>query len=74
MFIPRENTWISLKNTGTEPIGLTFVFSAPGFEDTMRCNSVPTGETPTERSRQSNKKNVHTWDIGKAGRQEPPQK
>ena len=46
MFIP-ENTWISLKNTGTEPIGLTFIFSAPGFEDTMRCNSVAAGETPT---------------------------
>jgi hypothetical protein len=35
------------KNIGTEPIALTFVFSAPGFEDTMRCNSVPAGETPT---------------------------
>jgi quercetin dioxygenase-like cupin family protein len=45
-FIP-TNTWISLKNTGTEPISLTFIFSAPGFEDTMRCNSVPAGEMPT---------------------------
>jgi quercetin dioxygenase-like cupin family protein len=34
VFIP-TNTWISLKNTGTEPISLTFIFSAPGFEDTM---------------------------------------
>jgi quercetin dioxygenase-like cupin family protein len=47
VFIP-ANTWISLKNNGTEPVGLTFVFSAPGFEDTMRCNSVPAGETPTQ--------------------------
>src|SRR6267142_885455 len=46
VFIP-ANTWVSLKNIGTEPIGLTFIFSAPGFEDTMRCNSVPAGETPT---------------------------
>ncbi len=46
VFIP-TNTWISLKNTGTEPINLTFIFSAPGFEETMRCNSVPAGETPT---------------------------
>jgi quercetin dioxygenase-like cupin family protein len=46
VFIP-TNTWISLKNTGTEPVSLTFIFSAPGFEDTMRCNSVPAGETPT---------------------------
>src|SRR4030081_793208 len=46
VFIP-THTWISLKNTGTEPIGLTFIFSAPGFEDMMRCNSVAAGETPT---------------------------
>ena len=42
VFIP-SNTWVSLKNIGTEPISLTFIFSAPGFEDTMRCNSVPAG-------------------------------
>ena len=47
MFIP-ANTWISAKNIGTEPVSLTFIFSAPGFEDTMRCNSVPGGETPTK--------------------------
>jgi len=46
VFIP-SNTWIGLTNTGNEPIQLTFIFSAPGFEDTMRCNSVPAGETPT---------------------------
>ena len=46
VFIP-ANTWVSAKNIGTEPISLTFVFSAPGFEDTMRCNSVPAGEEPT---------------------------
>jgi len=46
VFIP-ANTWISAKNVGTEPVALTFVFSAPGFEETMRCNSVPAGDTPT---------------------------
>jgi len=46
VFIP-ATTWISGKNIGTEPIALTFIFSAPGFEETMRCNSVPAGETPT---------------------------
>jgi quercetin dioxygenase-like cupin family protein len=40
VFIPSD-TWISLKNTGTEPVSLVFVFPAPGFEETMRCNSVP---------------------------------
>ena len=47
VFIP-ANTWVSLKNVGTDPMSLTFVFSAPGFEDTMRCNSVAAGETPTQ--------------------------
>lgn len=46
VFIP-SNTWISLKNTGTEPVNLVFVFSAPGFDETMRCNSVPANEKPT---------------------------
>ena len=46
MFIP-SLTWVCLKNTGTKPVSLTFIFSAPGFEDTMRCNSVAAGETPT---------------------------
>jgi len=45
VFIP-ASTWVSAKNIGTEPISLTFIFSAPGFEDTMRCNSVPAGEKP----------------------------
>jgi len=46
VFIPSD-TWIRLKNTGAEPVSLVFVFSAPGFEETMRCNSVPADEKPT---------------------------
>jgi mannose-6-phosphate isomerase-like protein (cupin superfamily) len=46
VFIPSD-TWISLKNTGNEPLSIVFVFSAPGFEETMRCNSVPANEKPT---------------------------
>jgi mannose-6-phosphate isomerase-like protein (cupin superfamily) len=38
VFIPSD-TWISLKNTGAEPVSLVFVFSAPGFEETMRCGA-----------------------------------
>ena len=73
VFIP-ENTWISLKNTGTETIGLTFIFSAPGFEDTMRCNSVPAGETPTKITPEQQKECAHLGHAESAGRQEPPQK
>jgi quercetin dioxygenase-like cupin family protein len=43
VFIPAK-TWISLKSIGTEPLSLTFIFSAPGFEDMMRCTSVGAGE------------------------------
>ena len=73
VFIP-ANTWISAKNTGTEPIGLTFVFSAPGFEDTMRCNSVPAGETPTQITPEQQKECAHLGHAENAGRQEQPQK
>ena len=46
VFIP-QHTWVSLKNTGTEPASIVAIFSAPGFEDHPRCESVPAGEKPT---------------------------
>jgi quercetin dioxygenase-like cupin family protein len=73
VFIP-SNTWVSLKNIGTEPISLTFIFSAPGFEDTMRCNSVPAGETPTQITPEQQKDCAHLGHAENAGRQERPQK
>ncbi|MGH9682717.1 MAG: cupin domain-containing protein [Candidatus Acidiferrales bacterium] len=39
VFIP-AHTWVSVKNAGTETVSVVFVFSAPGFEDYMRCDSV----------------------------------
>lgn len=38
-FIPAY-TWLSVKNAGTETASVVFVFSAPGFENYMRCDSV----------------------------------
>ena len=73
VFIP-ANTWVSGKNIGTEPIALTFVFSAPGFEDTMRCNSVPAGETPTEITPEQQKECGHLGHSESAGRLEKPKK
>lgn len=58
VFIPSD-TWISLKNTGTEPVGVVFIFSAPGFEDTMRCNSVPANEKPTPLTPEQRKECSH---------------
>lgn len=46
VFIP-TNTWIALKNSGTEPSSLVAIFSAPGFEDYLRCRSVPASENGT---------------------------
>jgi len=69
VFIP-ANTWVSLKNIGTEPISLTFIFSAPGFEDTMRCNSVPAGETPTPITAAQQKECAHLGHAEYTSRQE----
>jgi quercetin dioxygenase-like cupin family protein len=46
VFIPAD-TWIAVTNVGTDAIGCVFVFSAPGFEDYMRAESVPAGEKIT---------------------------
>jgi quercetin dioxygenase-like cupin family protein len=73
VFIP-ANTWISAKNVGSEPISLTFVFSAPGFEDTMRCNSVPAGETPTLITPEQQKDCAHLGHAESASRPEPAKK
>ena len=45
-FIP-ANTWIGLKNISTQPLSVTFIFSAPGFDEFQRCISVPAGQPPT---------------------------
>jgi quercetin dioxygenase-like cupin family protein len=44
VFFPAE-TWVGLKNIGKDSISLFFVFSAPGFEDNMRCGSVLAGQS-----------------------------
>jgi quercetin dioxygenase-like cupin family protein len=46
VFIP-AHTWVSLKNIGTETASIVAIFSAPGFEDHLRCESVPANEKPT---------------------------
>jgi quercetin dioxygenase-like cupin family protein len=43
VFIP-ANTWVSVDNIGPDPIALTFVFSAPGFEEFLRATSARAGE------------------------------
>jgi len=43
VFIP-AGTWISAANTGKEAIRAVFIFSAPGFDEFMRAESVREGE------------------------------
>jgi quercetin dioxygenase-like cupin family protein len=38
-FIP-ANTWVDVKNAASETASVVFVFSAPGFENYLRCDSV----------------------------------
>jgi hypothetical protein len=58
VFIPAE-TWIGLKNTGIENIRLDFVWNEPGFEEMMRCASVPKGQAAPRISREEVKKCYH---------------
>jgi quercetin dioxygenase-like cupin family protein len=73
VFIP-ANTWISAKNIGTEPVSITFIFSAPGFEDTMRCNSVAAGETPTQITPEQQRECAHLGHAENASRLDNPKK
>jgi quercetin dioxygenase-like cupin family protein len=73
VFIP-ANTWVSLKNIGAEVISLTFIFSAPGFEDTMRCNSVPAGETATPITPAQQRECAHLGHAEGAGMHDEPGK
>ena len=45
-FIPAY-TWVSVKDTSAATASLVFIFSAPGFENHLRCMSVAAGEKPT---------------------------
>lgn len=62
VFIP-QRTWVSLKNVGNEPASIVAVFSAPGFEDHLRCESVPAGEKPTTISQAEENKCDHQGHV-----------
>ena len=55
VFIPAY-TWVHLKNTGTETASLVFVFSAPAFENHLRCMSVRVGEKQIPMTRAEQEK------------------
>jgi quercetin dioxygenase-like cupin family protein len=71
VFIPAY-TWVSLKNTGTEPFSMVFIFSAPGFENHLRCVSVPAGEKPTPMTQKETMECAHEGHVIYKDRQETP--
>ena len=62
IYVPR-NVTIGLVNDGTEPLGITFTFSKPGFEELMRDNSVPEGQpvTPMSAEERARVQAKHSW-------------
>ena len=51
VFIP-AGTWVSLKNTGKESVSVVAVWNEPGFEEMLRCGSVPKGQVGQLLSRE----------------------
>lgn len=62
VFIP-SGTWISLKNTSKENVGLVSVWNEPGFEEMLRCGSVPKGQVGELISRDGVKECYHHGDA-----------
>jgi mannose-6-phosphate isomerase-like protein (cupin superfamily) len=62
VYIPR-NVQISVRNTGSEPLGVAFIFSKPGFEELMRENSVLEGQpvTPISPEERDQIRKRHSW-------------
>ena len=73
VFIPAY-TWVSVKNAGTETVSVVFIFSAPGFENYMRCDSVLPNEKATPLSPGEDKECQHQGHVIYKDVKEKPQK
>lgn len=62
VFIP-ANTWVSLKNAGTETVSVVFVFLGPGFANYMRCDSVLPNEKVTPLSLEEQRGCAHEGHV-----------
>ena len=62
VFIP-ASTWVSVKNAGTETVSVVFVFSAPGFENYMRCDSVLPNEKVSPLSQEEQNGCAHEGHV-----------
>jgi len=73
VFIP-AHTWVNIKNAGTDTASVVFVFSAPGFEDYMRCDSVLPNEKVTPLSPEQMKACEHKGHVIYKDQEESPKK
>jgi quercetin dioxygenase-like cupin family protein len=73
VFIPAL-TWVNVKNTETDTASVVFVFSAPGFEDYMRCDSVLPNEKVTPLSPEQMKACEHKGHVIYKDVEENPKK
>jgi quercetin dioxygenase-like cupin family protein len=62
VFIPAY-TWVNVKNIGAEPVSSVTIFSAPGFEDHLRCESVLANERPATISREEENECDHMGHV-----------
>lgn len=62
IYIPKH-VRVALRNTGSTPISIAFVFSKPGFEAYLRDTSVPDGQpvTPMSPEERSAIRARHRW-------------
>lgn len=71
IFLPSNRT-IELENIGSESISLVSIFSAPGFEDYLRCASVPASQKATVITREELKDCAHAGHVVYEEPQERP--
>ena len=64
LYIPR-NTRVTIRNTGTVPLSIAFIFSKPGFEEYMRDKSVPAGQPvrPLSEGELARILEKHRWHV-----------
>ena len=64
VFVPAD-TWIEVTNIGADAIHGVFVFSAPGFDDFMRAESVPDSQkiTPLTKAEDAQIMKQHTHAV-----------
>ena len=67
-------TWVSVKNAGPETASVVFVFSAPGFENYMRCDSMLPDEKLTPLSPEQQKACGHEGHVIYKDLEESPKK